>query len=166
MKISLSYTLTVRLQIRCSGQPTGCDRCSSTEAECWYPDRSARRKKRPSSLRSVTPEESNKSGNSNVSVTDNRVRGEPEQGKEGQNRIRQSEDDGRSKGIQQNDFQPFKYNSSRESITDGRNDLMDLDVLSNPMLASQLEDIFGTLDGSTNLLWGSPHGSDNRQPGS
>ena len=39
------------MQVRCSGQPSGCDRCLGASAECRYPGREVRRRKAPASRR-------------------------------------------------------------------------------------------------------------------
>lgn len=41
----LIFHFSLSLQVRCSGQPSGCDRCLAVSAECRYPGREARRRK-------------------------------------------------------------------------------------------------------------------------
>lgn len=45
----LTFRSTLSFKVRCSGQPSGCDRCLAVSAECRYPGREVRRKKPPES---------------------------------------------------------------------------------------------------------------------
>lgn len=61
----LQPLLTVDLKTRCSGDPSGCDKCLAVSAECRYPSRDTRRKKR--GLSSVEHEVGTSSNTNNAS---------------------------------------------------------------------------------------------------
>ncbi len=48
-KAWLTFRSALSFQVRCSGQPSGCDRCLAVSADCKYPGREVRRKKPPES---------------------------------------------------------------------------------------------------------------------
>lgn len=70
----LTCCCCLSLQVRCSGQASGCDRCVAVSAECRYPDREARRRKRPTSSRIGTSGTSSRTSSSDL-VADGKEQG-------------------------------------------------------------------------------------------
>ena len=64
----LTFRFSLSLQVRCSGQPSGCDRCLAVSAECGYPGREARRRKATTSRHMETLRPSSSMSDTNLAT--------------------------------------------------------------------------------------------------